>query len=103
MFRLSFKTYTTALPQSLTRDNGDHALNELARLHDADRSMSRSAANVLYRTYAGTLTERRATRQDRIDMAALTNRGALAAGAGLALSADTTCSLMLDEDGTTTT
>jgi len=79
------------------------AIDALARLDAADRPITRSAASVLHRAYTGTLSEQRATRQDRIDMAALTNRGALTPGHGPVLSADAAYSLMLDEDPTATT
>lgn len=79
------------------------AIDALDRLDAANRPLSRSAAGVLHRAYTGALTERRATRQDRIDMSALTNRGALTPGHGPALSPHTAYSLMLDEDRTAMT
>ena len=44
MFRLSFKTYTTALPQSLTRDTSTADLDPRVHLHDLRHTGNHFAA-----------------------------------------------------------
>ncbi|MFV0461135.1 MAG: hypothetical protein ACK5MT_20470 [Actinomycetales bacterium] len=60
-----------------TDTNYDDAQARLARLRDAHKDLNLSAALTLYRAYKGTLSTRELGNNDQVQVAALTNRGAL--------------------------